>query len=230
MGNEIKLKIDKFQSEERLVDSIVGSLISDLEKSIVDTGKAKILLSGGSTPGPIYRALDKKCSFLEKLKIGLVDERYVALDSEFSNERLIKSCFTKLPSDSYTIQGMVYDVQDEARNIELLKSEYQDFINRTDIVILGMGTDGHIASIFPNDIKSTAVLNSNKKSVFSTKAPNYPEQRITCSLDMITSANSVYLIIAGDEKLKILENSDLSLPIHAVIKKRNDIKLYFLVK
>ena len=125
---------------------------------------------------------------------------------------------------------MVHDIEDEVNNIELVKTKYQDFIERTDVVILGMGPDGHTASIFPNDLQSDKVLSSNEKSVFSTKAPNHPEQRITCSLEMITNASSIYLIISGDEKLKVLKSNDLSLPIHVVLKKRNDIKIYFLAK
>ena len=230
MANEINMEVNKFQDEDRLIDSIVDTLISELEQSVHTNGTANILLSGGSTPGPIYRALDKICAFPKHLKIGLVDERFVASNSEFSNESLIKSCFTKLPSELYDICGMVYDIKDEGNNIELLKANYQDFINRTDIVILGMGLDGHTASIFPNDPQSNEVLSSNEKSIFSTKAPNYPNKRITCSLDMITSASSIYLIISGNEKLNILENNELSLPIHDVLKKRNDINIYFLAK
>ena len=219
-----------FQMEDRLIDSIVETLISELEQSVQSNGSANILLSGGSTPGPIYKVLDQKCAFVKHLKIGLVDERFVGSESEFSNERLIKSCFTKLPIELYNIEGMVHDIDDEANNIELLKTKYQPFIERTDVVILGMGTDGHTASIFPNDPQSNEVLSSNERSIFSTKAPNHPTHRITCSLDMITNASSIYLIISGDKKLNILENNELSLPIHDVLKKRNDIKIYFLAK
>ncbi|MFT6244236.1 MAG: 6-phosphogluconolactonase [Salibacteraceae bacterium] len=225
-----KIKMNIFQSEDSLIDAVVGSLISDLEQSIQSYGKANLLLSGGSTPGPIYKALDQKCAFIKDLKIGLVDERFVAPNNEFSNERLIKSCFTKLPSELYEIVGMVHDIEDEVKNIELLKTKYHDFIERTDVVILGMGPDGHTASIFPNDPQSDKVLSSNEKNVFSTKAPNHPEQRITCSLDMITNASSVYLIISGDEKLNVLENNELSLPIHVVLKEKNDIKIFTLEK
>ena len=224
------MNINVFQKEGNLIDAVVGSLISDLEQPIQSYGTANLILSGGSTPGPIYKALDKKCTFLKDLKIGLVDERFVAPNNEFSNERLIKSCFTKLPSEHYEIEGMVYDIEDEANNIELLKTKYQEFIDRTDVLILGMGPDGHTASIFPNDPQSNQVLSSNEKSVFSTKAPNHPEHRITCSLDMITNASAIYLIISGDEKLNVLKSNELSLPIHDVLKKRNDIKIYILAK
>jgi 6-phosphogluconolactonase len=224
------MTMNVFQMEGRLIDSIVETLISELEQSVNSYGTANILLSGGTTPGPIYKLLDQKCTFIKNFRIGLVDERFVASDSEFSNERFIKSCFKKLPSELYDIEGMVHDIDDEANNIKLLNTKYQNFIERTDVVILGMGTDGHTASIFPNDPQSNEVLSSNENSIFSTKAPNHPTHRITCSLDMITNASSIYLIISGDEKLNILENNELSLPIHDVLKKRDDIKIYFLAK
>jgi 6-phosphogluconolactonase len=125
---------------------------------------------------------------------------------------------------------MVQSPMDETKNLDQLKASYRDFMNRTDVVILGMGPDGHTASIFPNDKQSNEVLSSNENNVFSTRAPNHPERRITCSLDMITDATSIYLIISGNEKRKVLEDDALALPIHEVLGKRNDVKLYFLEK
>jgi len=217
-----------FQTSQSLADSIVKNIISDLRKSIQNHGTARMLLSGGSTPGPIYKHLDKNCEFLRNVKIGLVDERFVPFDSEFSNELLLKSCFSKLPSNRYDITGMVHDNSDEINNLREVSISYKGFVERTDVVILGMGTDGHTASIFPGDHLSKNALSSSSKALFSTRAPNHPKERITCSLNMIAKVSSIYLIISGGEKRNILENSDLSLPIHELLKRRNDVKIYFL--
>ena len=82
---------------------MVADIIEELNDIIIRKGGATMLLSGGSTPGPLYKLLDKQCSFLEKVKIGLVDERYVPVSSEFSNEQYIKNCFSKHPETFYQI-------------------------------------------------------------------------------------------------------------------------------
>ena len=84
---------------------MVESIIEELKDVIIRKGGATMLLSGGSTPGPLYKLLDEECAFLEKIKIGLVDERYVPVSSEFSNEKYIKNCFSKHPEAFYQITG-----------------------------------------------------------------------------------------------------------------------------
>ena len=218
---------DVFENKETLTKAMVSSILDSLQSAIQKNGTANILLSGGSTPGPLYRLLDQECTFLDKVTIGLLDERYVDITSDSSNEKYITSCFTKYPEDYYKIKGMVYDVSDEKQNLEAVKSHYQSFIEHTDVVILGMGPDGHTASIFPNDTESEVARKTDDKDVYSTKAPSEPTNRITCSLEMITSATTVYLLFYGKEKWDVLHTVEKSLPIHDVFRKR-DVKLYCL--
>jgi len=158
----------------------------------------------------------------------LVDERYVPVSSEFSNEQYIKNCFLKHPETFYQITGMVMDSEDEKRNLEQVRIEYQDFVNQTDIIILGMGTDGHIASIFPRDEESLIALSTNEKEILKTTAPSEPSHRITCSMKMITEATSIYMLFHGNEKRKVLHDETESLPIHDLLEKRKDVKLFYL--
>jgi len=217
-----------FFDKNILFTSMAESIIEELKDVINRKGGATMLLSGGSTPGPLYKLLDEKCDFLEKIKIGLVDERYVPVSSEFSNEKYIKNCFSKHPEAFYQITGMVIDSEDEKKNIELVTSKYQDFLNQTDIVILGMGKDGHIASIFPGDKESLIALSSSEKAILKTIAPSEPSHRITCSMKMITDATIIYMLFHGNEKRKVLNDKTKSLPIHDLLEKRKDVKLFYL--
>jgi 6-phosphogluconolactonase len=74
-----------------------------------------------------------------------VDERFVPRDDSDSNERLLRNCFSKNSPGSYDIKGMVLNDQDKTDNLRQVRDQYQLFIERTDIVVLGMGKDGHTA-------------------------------------------------------------------------------------
>ena len=90
-----------------------------------------------------------------------------------------------------------------------------------------MGPDGHTASLFPNDPSSEQILANNDVGLFNTNAPSIPTRRITCSKQMLLNAKHIFLLIFGEEKLNILENSNLNLPIHVLLKERNDIEIYY---
>jgi 6-phosphogluconolactonase/glucosamine-6-phosphate isomerase/deaminase len=90
-----------------------------------------------------------------------------------------------------------------------------------------MGPDGHFASLFPNDDLSENILNSSEKGICNTNAPSFPNKRITYSFQSILEGKIIYLIITGKNKKEVLENYNLDLPIHKLLVKRNDIKIYY---
>lgn len=216
-----------FSSKNALIKQITKEILEDLEAAISRSGVANVLLSGGSTPGPIYRQLDSECSFLSSVHFGLVDERFVPLSDKNSNEKLIRSCFQKQESSTYQISGMVIDSEDSTNNLDQLKVRYQPFIENTDVVILGMGTDGHTASIFPKDKASEEIRENKSHGVFTTLASSHPKNRITCGLGTLLKAKSIYLVIYGKEKRNVLTDVKQNLPVHDLLSQRDDIKVIY---
>ncbi|MCR9174023.1 MAG: 6-phosphogluconolactonase [bacterium] len=213
-----------FASKEELVTAFTPWCLDILSESIDTFGEARMLLSGGGTPGPAYAKMNEDCTFLDQLEIGLVDERFVGLESDFSNEKLIRTSFSNAPDTQ--IKGMVHNLEDYAGNLRLLESEYRHFTQRTDMVILGMGPDGHTASIFPDDKPSAEALTTDAYFM-NTNAPAHPTQRITCSIELIRNARNIALIITGAQKLEVLENKTLQLPIHTALEKCRNINIFY---
>jgi 6-phosphogluconolactonase len=221
MANEIYLK--KFSSKKELFASSYESILIDIQQSILQNNQCSVLLSGGSTPESLYKLLAENKELFSQVQWGLVDERFVETSSEFSNEKMIR----KSLGNEAKITGMVSDISNYSTNLNEINEWYKSFIDRTDLTILGMGTDGHFASLFPGDESSEKILNSNEKAVFNTNAPSFPKQRITCSFQMILDSKSIYLIITGQTKKDLLSTTELNLPIHKLLVKRNDIKIYY---
>lgn len=226
----MNLILNNYSDSEAWIKAVTQSINFKIESLIAKFDEVNILLSGGSTPGPVYKKLDSEIFSFKKLNIGLVDERFVPTDDDNSNEKLIKKCFDSRPSDVYNIIGMVKDDKNEANNLAEVREAYSPFIERTDIVVLGMGGDGHTASIFPYDSESDIAKKNGISGVFSTKAPAAPINRITTSMDLICNARHIYLLISGAEKLEILNSNHLQYPIHNVLERRPDVEIYYLEK
>ena len=104
--------------------------------------------------------------------------------------------------------GMVFDPLDYQNNLNIAKINYQKFVG-SDVLILGMGGDGHTASIFPNDKASVRAIDDSKASLINTNAPSDPKLRITLSKAFITTCKHVYLMFSGDEKKSVFMSSEL---------------------
>lgn len=197
--------IHHFETKELLEDSLADELLKVLGEAIEKYGNATLLVSGGSTPKGLFKKLSERKFPWEKITIGLVDERFVANSSEYSNEKLIRETLLQNEVSESTFIPMVFDEINEEKNIELVVNEYNKF-SRIDAVILGMGDDGHTASIFPNDPESEIAL-ITQESIVSTKAPNFPTNRITCSLKFLQGAKRTFLFFTGENKFKVLNES-----------------------
>lgn len=212
----------RFESKDLLEDSLADELLIVLGEAIEKYGNATLLVSGGSTPKGLLKKLSERKFPWKKMTIGLVDERFVNNTSEFSNEKLIRETLLQNEASEATFIPMVFDDSNEEKNIALVRNAYDKF-DRLDVVILGMGDDGHTASIFPNDPESEIALKT-KEIIVSTKAPNYPTHRITCSIDFLKRANRTFLFITGETKFQVLKDSnDKNYPIALFYNQNTDI-------
>ena len=222
------MKIKDFENINILESSLVKKISLCVSDAIKKYGDARILLSGGSTPINLYSLLSKENVEWGKVKIGLVDERFIDKDSEFSNESNIKKNLIKNCAKTAILSSMVCCIDNESLNLEMVSSSYSCFIERTDFTLLGMGNDGHTASIFPNDKESDELMNSIDVGVFSTKAPNYPYNRITCSKEFITNSIAIVLFFTGLHKFNVLKNSNkTNVPISYFIKNNKEMEIYY---
>lgn len=212
-----------FESKAELEVALSLQIAQDLKRAIDTKGGATLLLSGGSTPSGLYKLLSNAELNWSLVKIGLVDERFVPLKHPQSNFKLLEQTIAKNQASAASILPMVLDEKDYKQNLKLIEESYSIF-SHPDVALLGMGADGHTASIFPNDPASLQADQQEKYVVSNCYAPTEPKQRITLNGPVLRKANSLYLMITGTQKKDILEqSSSLQLPIASFLSSITNI-------
>jgi len=195
------------------VDIIASALSGEVNRA------HRICLCGGSTPEPVYRALAEVNLDWSNIEITFGDERCVPPDHNDSNFRMASgSLLSKVPLNGENVLRMrgELDPVDAAREYEdTLRQRSDTEIYRHDLILLGMGEDGHIASLFPG----TSAINENDRWVVSNHVPQKGESRITFTYPIINAARKILFLIKGQEKRAVVDrvlSGQSNLPVSLV--------------
>ena len=194
---------------------VIELIIKNLSSSINKYESASMAVPGGTSPIKIFNELSKQKLDWSKVQITLVDDRLVDPENEYSNQKLIKDCLLK----------------NEAINskfIPLNKNLHKDnnFKFPLDICLLGIGNDGHFASLFPNMINNTNTLNPksilNINEIKANGDPFLP--RISMNLPLILSSKIIILIIKGKMKQEVLKDAytNKNIPLYYLLHNRKN--------
>jgi len=161
-------------------------------------GRCSIALSGGSTPGPVYEELGNS-DLAElipwtQLDIYFADERAVPLDHPESNYRLVKDTLLRAHPEAF---GQMFRMPADAPDRDQAAKRYARRLpDPLDVLVLGLGPDGHTASLFPG----SPALDETEQRVVAVTAPKPPTERMTITPVVIRKARAIIMIAAGAEK------------------------------
>ena len=175
-----------------------------LSDAIATRGVATIALSGGRSPRPVLEALAQAPLDWSKLVVTLVDERWVAPDHADSNERLVRETLLQGEAAKARFVGMKNDATDAYAGQPACEAAYAALPWPLDIVLLGMGEDGHTASLFP-DAKELAQGLSTEALTLAVTPPAAPHQRMSLSASAILKSRHVFLQIGGAAKKAVYD-------------------------
>lgn len=210
-----------------LEQDLVAAIVITLNQSIEKNNRASILFSGGSTPKDLMNKLAKTNLDWKKVAVGLVDDRMVDASSEFSNLKLIQTEFlSHIEGNNKPVVYPLVEQADNAKaNMEAVMP-HVEALGAIDIALLGMGTDGHFASLFPNDDASADALAEKVTApLLYTTAPAHPTHRISFSWHYLKAAQKLILHITGDAKKQLLEanrSAEEALPIDTFLQNAAD--------
>lgn len=194
------------------------NFISDAADHIISVGKAAIQarglfrlgLAGGNTPKGVYEALAAKpdCLPWDKVQITFGDERCVAPEDSASNFRMAnEALLSKVPipqGNVFRIRGEIpaeQAAQECAAQLAAVAARFNEPIYSHDLLLLGLGEDGHTASLFPG---STA-LSEHTKTVIPAFGPKPPPQRVSFTFPLINAAREVAFLVNDPSKEPVIQ-------------------------
>lgn len=192
--------------EEEFDSYSAASLYHTLKTLSKNKKNISIALSGGSTPLPVLSILKEYKLNWEYFNFFMVDERNVSISSSLSNYGNIEKVFFRdVNSASHSMINDNYSIEECAINYEkLLRSKIpfgENSFPVFDLILLGIGDDGHTASLFPD----TKGLNESKKVVIKNSIPQLNTDRITLTYPVILNASKIIIMAKGAAKDEILK-------------------------
>jgi 6-phosphogluconolactonase len=195
-------------------------VLQKIQAAIATKDLCTIALAGGNTPKPLYEAIAKESLPWDKIHVFWGDERYVAPNDPNSNQKMAReSWLNKVNISEKNIHPMPTNSENPEVDASKHEQELVEFFNLKtgefptfDVILLGMGDDGHTASLFPH----TEALKINNHLVTVGNKNNEP--RLTFTVPLINAADCVIFIVAGSDKQIALEKifspegDDLSYP------------------
>lgn len=199
-------------------------ITSILQKGIQDTGRASLLVSGGRTPMPLFQLLSEQSLDWSKVDVSLVDERWVSETDDASNTKMVKANLLQNNAAQANFVGLVTDAENAQDAVSACTDNLSNIKQPFDVLILGMGEDGHTASLFPcsEQIKAGLDRSSNARYI-AVQPTTAPHQRMSLTLDAILTSQNIFLHLTGVGKQTVLDQAlagddPLEMPIRAVLQ------------
>jgi 6-phosphogluconolactonase len=230
-------KIRVLQDKETVAEFAINTWIELSTASVAEKGVFTVALSGGRTPIDFYQHLVACPHPLpwDRTHIFFADERFVPPDNKASNYRMINEhLLSRIPIPKNNIHPIMTEgvsLEESANNYEAdIRTFFKiggNDIPIFDLIMLGLGEDGHTASLFPG----TAALQETKRLAIPVIADASPPERITLSLRVINNAKNICFLVTGEDKAfalkEIIKNKDSTLPA-ALVKPTQGTVLFLI--
>ena len=215
-------KLNEFSSRNELDLALANNVAQILTDAVKAKGKASIAVSGGSTPKGFFELLSNKDLPWKQITITLADERWVDITNDASNTKLVHE---NLLQNKAVEANFFHIKQGETLTTNVL-TDLNIAANATvlpfDVLILGMGEDGHTASLFPCSEEIHVALSEDAAPLLKVVPTTAPHDRITYSYSYLSKSANTFLHIAGEGKKNVLnqaiENDEIvKMPIRAFL-------------
>jgi len=209
------------QLDVALVTEVVALLNADIERS----GHAILVVSGGRTPMGFFQLLSRQTLNWQQITVTLADERWVDAEHKDSNEKLVRENLLVNNASVADFIGLKNSAATAAMG-EALASQTLAELGQFTVVILGMGDDGHTASLFPGAAELARGLDLTSGLACIAVTPVHAaHQRISLTLSRLLNSRRIILHISGEGKLKVLEaalagDDELALPVRAILRQQ----------
>jgi 6-phosphogluconolactonase len=191
-----------------LAELLAGDVAALLNQGLGRKKHAGLVVSGGSTPRAFFRCLSRQDVDWPGVNITLADERWVDMDNEASNERLVRENLVRNRAKNTRFYGLKNNASTAVQGEKQCDARIAGLPRPFDVVILGMGNDGHTASFFPGAERLPEALDINTaRNCIAITPPGAPLERMTLTLPVLLDTDRIILHITGRKKHFVLEKA-----------------------
>lgn len=219
------MELVEFENTSALDIELSAKVAKLLIADIADTGSASLVVSGGRTPMGFFHLLSQQILDWSKVSITLADERWVDADHADSNEKLVRANLLINEAHQATFIGLKNSAGDaivgESETEQALAA-----VGKFTVLILGMGDDGHTASLFPGaDALALGLDMDSGRTCIGVTPTAAPHQRISMTLPRLLDSQQIIIHISGAGKQQVLEQAQAgddveALPIRAILNQQ----------
>lgn len=218
-----------FEDHTEMQAALLKTCVESIQASIADHGRATLFVSGGRSPAKLYQALSQAPLEWDKVTIALVDERWVDASHEFSNAAFIDKYLLQGPAAAATFVGMKNSAISAFEGSAQCNEAYANILGPWSLCLIGMGPDGHFASLFPESQGLKEALHPEHAPLCAAIQATPSDvtgsitERMSLSLKAILKSEKKILMISGDAKLKVYKqaaasNDSMKLPVSALLQ------------
>lgn len=215
-------------SPEQLAGELAITVANALRAAIETRGCAVLVVSGGRSPVAFFERLSAQALDWSKVTVSLADERFMPVSHPDSNEGLVRRHLLQGEAARARFVGLYRSASGLDESARLADAALAE-LGAIDVLVLGMGEDGHTASLFPSSPNLELALSADcPQRCLPMQAPSVPRQRLTLTLPLLASAHLTLLAVQGQAKLATLADAlageDVTaMPIRAFLRRPLEI-------
>lgn len=216
----------RFPDSLALAHALSGEVKVDLEEAIAARGVASLVVSGGRTPAKLFEHVRAEKLDWSKVWVTLADERWVETTSADSNERLVREALLSGPAAAAHFVGLKNPAPTPEAGADWATRALTRVPHPYDVVLLGMGEDGHTASLFPGSMALARGLDpAAAPACIAVNALAAPHARISQNLAALLDSRRVVLHVEGDAKWQVYQRARMpgaaaELPVRAILHQK----------